>query len=173
MAEITFKGVTVHTEGEFPKVGTLAPDFNLVDGDLEQVKLSDFKGKKKLLNIVPSLDTPVCIKSTKIFNEAFKKENNAVCLTISSDLPFAQKRFCEAENALTVKTLSTMNSSKFAVDYGVLLIDGPLRGLTTRAVLVLDKDNQVIHGELVSDIGQEPNYDKAISQINSSSSCEL
>ena len=176
MPQVTFNGSIVQLEGHLPEQGKKAPDFELVDGNLEKVRLSDFKGKKKLLNIVPSLDTPICIKSTKLFNKSFKGQNNAVCLTISADLPFAQKRFCEAENTFDVKTLSTMNNPNFAKNYGVLINDGSLKGLTTRVLIVLDEEDKVIYSELVPEIMQEPNYDLALSHILPSannSSCQI
>jgi thioredoxin-dependent peroxiredoxin len=162
MAKVTFKGSSVSTNGELPKVGAKAPDFHLVGEGLKDVRLADFKGKKKLLNIVPSLDTGVCAMSTKKFND-FAKANPAVqVLVISADLPFAQGRFCGAEGVQNVKTLSMMRSRNFAKDYGVLLQDGPLAGITARAVVVLDENDNVKYTELVPEIAQEPNYEAAI-----------
>jgi thioredoxin-dependent peroxiredoxin len=162
MAKVTFKGSPVSTNGELPKVGAKAPDFHLVGEGLKDVRLADFKGKKKLLNIVPSLDTGVCAMSTKKFND-FAKANPAVqVLVISADLPFAQGRFCGAEGVQNVKTLSMMRSRNFAKDYGVLLQDGPLAGITARAVVVLDENDNVKYTELVPEIAQEPNYEAAI-----------
>lgn len=163
MAQITLKGNPIHTIGDLPKVGSKAPDFKLVDTDLKDVTLADFRGKKKLLNIVPSLDTPVCATSTKKFNERACGE--AVMLIISADLPFAQKRFCDMEKADNVKTLSMMRDRNFAKDYGVLITDGPLAGICARAVVVLDENDVVKYTELVPEIAQEPNYDKALAAL--------
>ncbi len=165
MASITLHGDSIHTNGELPAVGSTAPDFVLTDGELTDVSLSDFAGKKKLLNIVPSLDTGVCAISTKKFNEASQQHPDTVFLTISADLPFAQGRFCEAENIDAVKTLSTVRSPSFAEDYGVHIVDGPLRGFNARAVVVLDEDNKVLYTELVPEIGQEPDYDAALNAL--------
>ena len=165
MATLTFKGNPIHTNGELPTVGTPAPDFKLVTADLKDVALADFAGKKKLLNIVPSLDTSVCALSTRKFNEHAKAHPDTVILVISADLPFAQKRFCGSEGLSNVVTLSMMRSRKFAKDYGVLLENGPLAGLTARAVLVLDEQNVVRHAELVPEIAQEPDYAAALAVL--------
>jgi thiol peroxidase len=165
MATITLQGNPINTNGDLPATGTQAPDFKLTDGELNDVTLATFAGKKKLLNIVPSLDTGVCATSTKKFNDAAAKHANTVFLTISADLPFAQGRFCQAENIKSVKTLSLMRSKTFAKDYGVLITDGPLAGITARAVVVLDENNQVLYTELVPEIAQEPDYDKALSAL--------
>lgn len=165
MAKITLAGNPINTNGDLPKIGGPAPDFKLQDADLKDLSLADFKGKKKLLNIVPSLDTPTCALSTKKFNEQATKYPNAVMLIVSSDLPFAQKRFCGAENTNSVKTLSMMRSRNFAKDYGVLITDGPLAGITARAIVVIDENNKVVHTELVPEIKQEPNYDRALAAL--------
>ena len=165
MAKITRRGEPITTNGELPKVGSKAPDFHLVEADLKDVRLADFKGKKKLLNIVPSLDTPTCALSTKKFNDFAKTRNDVMVLVISADLPFAQTRFCSAENIANVKTLSMMRSRNFAKDYGVLIQDGPIAGITARAVVVLDENDKVIYTELVPEIRQEPNYDAAIAAL--------
>ncbi|MHB8534442.1 MAG: thiol peroxidase [Sulfuricaulis sp.] len=165
MAKITLGGKPINTNGNLPKVGSPAPDFKLQDADLNDLSLASFKGKKKLLNIVPSLDTPTCALSTKKFNEQAAKYPNAVMLIVSADLPFAQKRFCSAENTDKVKTLSMMRSRNFAKDYGVLLTDGPLAGITARAVVVIDENDKVKHVELVPEIKQEPNYEKALAAL--------
>ena len=161
MAKITLKGTPCTTSGDLPKVGAKAPDFKLVDGSLADVGLQDFKGKKKIISIVPSLDTPVCAVSTRRFDEYAAKDQNTVVLVVSSDLPFAQARFCSAE-ATHVVPLSMMRDRHFARDYGVLIQDGPLAGITARAVVVLDAENKVLHTELVSEIGHEPDYAAAI-----------
>lgn len=165
MAQFKLRGNPFDTNGELPSIGSQAPDFKLVDANLQEVTLGNFKGKKKLLNIVPSLDTPTCALSTKKFNDFAKSNDNVAALTISADLPFAQKRFCGAENIEAVKTLSMMRSRNFTKDYGVLIENGPLAGITARAVVVLDENNKVVHKELVPEIAQEPNYDAAIAAL--------
>jgi thiol peroxidase len=165
MAKITLHGNEFHTNADLPATGKQAPDFVLVDGELNNVTLESYKGKKKLLNIVPSLDTPVCATSTKRFNEAAKSKSNAVFLMVSADLPFAMKRFCSAEGTDNVISLSMMRSRNFAKDYGVLIEDGPLEGITARAVVVLDENNKVVYTELVPEIAQEPAYDKALAAL--------
>lgn len=165
MATITLKGTPIHTAGDFPIVGSTAPALTLVNGKLENVSLSDFAGKKKLLNIVPSLDTPVCATSTRKFNETASKHPNTVVLIVSADLPFAQGRFCTVEGLENVIALSTMRSPSFATDYGVLIEDGPLAGITARAVVVLDENDKVIYSELVPEIAQEPDYEKALAAL--------
>ena len=165
MTEITLQGNKINTNGEAPKVGQEAPDFLLVDSELNNVTLSAYKNKYIVLNIIPSLDTPVCQKSTKIFNERIATMTDVVVLAVSADLPFAMKRFCTNENINSVIPLSMMRSRNFAKDYGVLLVDGPLSGITARAVIVIDKDNKIIHSELVNEIANEPNYDDALNCI--------
>jgi thiol peroxidase len=162
MATVTLKGNPIHTNGELPAAGAPAPDFKLTNTDLKDVSLADFKGKKKILNIVPSLDTGVCATSTRKFNESGGKLADTVVLVISADLPFAMKRFCTTEGLANVVSLSMMRGKSFAKDYGVLLQDGPLAGLTARAVVVLDANDKVVYRELVPEIGQEPNYDAAL-----------
>jgi thiol peroxidase len=165
MAKITLRGNEFHTSGNVPAVGSTAPDFQLVDGKLANKTLADFAGKKKLLSIFPSMDTPVCALSTKKFNDHAKAHADTVMLMISADLPFAQGRFCTAEGTANVLPLSMMRSKKFAQDYGVLIEDGPLAGITARAVVVLDASNKVLHSELVSEVAQEPNYDAALKAL--------
>jgi thiol peroxidase len=165
MANITLRGNPFHTIGELPPVSGKAPDFKLVNSELQDVNLGSFRGKRKILNIVPSLDTSVCATSARKFNEAAGRLANAVVLVISSDLPFASKRFCTAEGLANVVPLSLMRSRDFAKDYGVLITDGPLAGITARAVVVLDEDDRVIHRELVPEIGQEPNYEAALNSL--------
>ncbi|MCU0834808.1 MAG: thiol peroxidase [Chromatiaceae bacterium] len=165
MAKITLHGNPFETNGELPAVGSTAPDFVLVDKDLNNVSLATYAGKKKLLNIVPSLDTPVCATSTKKFNEAMAGKPDAVALVVSADLPFASGRFCSAEGINNVLTLSMMRSRNFGKDYGVLINDGPLAGITARAVVVLDQDNQVVYTQLVPEIAQEPDYDAALAAL--------
>jgi thiol peroxidase len=165
MAIVTFKGTEFHTNQDLPAVGDQAPDFNLVAGDLSDITLANYSGKKKLFNIVPSLDTPVCAVSTRKFNEHAKAHPNTVVLIVSADLPFAQGRFCTGEKLANVVPLSTMRSPNFAKDYGVLLQDGPLAGLTARAVVVLDENNKVVYRQLVPEIADEPDYDAALNAL--------
>ena len=165
MAQITLEGNPINTNGELPAIGTAAPDFSLTDGELNDIGLKDFSGKKKVLSIVPSLDTGVCATSTKVFNEKLAGRDDVVVLVASADLPFAQGRFCSAEGVDNVKTLSMMRSKSFAKSFGVLITDGPLAGITARAVLVLDQDDKVVHAELVPEIVQEPDYDAAIAAL--------
>ncbi len=166
MAEITLEGNPIHTNGDLPAVGSKAPDFNLVAADLSDVTLDNYSGKKKLLNIVPSLDTGVCATSTTKFNEAIESKENAVALVISADLPFAQGRFCSTEGLKNVVSLSMMRNRNFAKDYGVLITDGPLAGICGRAVVVLDENNQVVYTQLVPEIAQEPDYDAALDALS-------
>jgi thiol peroxidase len=165
MAQTALQGNPVKLAGDLPAVGSTAPDFKLVTGDLNDVTLDTYAGKKKLLNIVPSLDTPVCATSTKKFNEAMAGKSDAVALVISSDLPFASGRFCEAEGIGNVINLSMMRSRNFGKDYGVLIEDGPLAGITARAVVVLDADNKVLYTQLVPEITTEPDYDAALAAL--------
>jgi thiol peroxidase len=165
MAEITLRGSPIHTNGELPAIGSTAPDFRLTNKDLADVGLDDFAGKRKILSIVPSLDTGVCAESTRKFNQLVAERADVVVLVIAADLPFAMTRFCGAEGLDRVHTLSMMRSKNFAKDYGVLIQDGPLAGITARAVVALDADNRVLHAELVPEIGQEPNYDAAFAAL--------
>jgi len=162
MTKITLKGNEIHTNGDIPKVGDEAPDFVLVNEDLNNITLEDYKNINKILSIVPSLDTPVCQISTKVFNEKASSIKDTIILTISADLPFAMTRFCSSEKLNNIKSLSMMRSRNFAKDYGVLIVDGPLAGITARAVIVIDKNNIVIHSELVKEIADEPDYDGAL-----------
>jgi len=165
MANVTLGGNPITVAGNFPKNGDSAPEFNLTAKDLKDVGLKDFAGKRKVLNIVPSLDTPVCAKSTKVFNEKAGAMPNTVVLVISADLPFAASRFCTAEGVNNVVTLSTMRGGDFKTKYGVDITSGPLKGATARAVVVLDANNKVLHAELVPEIKQEPNYDAALAAL--------
>jgi thiol peroxidase len=162
MAQITLKGQPIHTVGNLPPLHTKAPDFKLVDKDLKDHSLQEFHGKRKILTTVPSLDTGTCSTMTKHFNELAKKHPNLVVLTISADLPFAQKRFCETENAHNIHTLSMMRNKEFGKSYGLLIEDGPLAGILARSVIVLDEKDHVLYSELVSEVTQEPNYHKAL-----------
>jgi thiol peroxidase len=165
MAQTALQGNPVQLSGDLPAVGATAPDFSLTAGDLSDVSLAKYAGKKKLLNIVPSLDTGVCAASTKKFNETMAGRDDAVALVISADLPFASGRFCGAEGITNVINLSMMRSRNFAKDYGVLIVDGPLAGITARAVVVLDADNKVVYTQLVPEITQEPDYDAAMAAL--------
>ncbi|MBL6700756.1 MAG: thiol peroxidase [Gammaproteobacteria bacterium] len=165
MAKVTLKGNEVNTNSNIVEVGSSAPNFVLVDSELNDVNLENFSGKNKILSIVPSLDTPVCQKSTKIFNEKVNDLDDTVMLIVSSDLPFAMKRFCTLESLENVIPVSMMRSRNFAKDYGVLLVDGPLSGITTRAIVTISKDNKILHSELVSEIADEPNYQAALDSI--------
>lgn len=164
MASVTLKGKTMNTAGDLPAEGTQAPDFVLVDAALRNRTLADFPDGRKLLNIMPSIDTSVCAKSVRTFNKR-ASEAGGVMLMVSADLPFAQQRFCDAEDIRDVQPLSMMRSRNFGKDYGVLLVDGPLEGITARAVVVIDEHGTVCHTELVSEIGEEPDYDAAIAAL--------
>jgi len=167
MAEITFKGQKIHTAGTLPEIGSTAPDFKAVKTDLSTMCLSDFKGKKVVLNIFPSLDTSVCAASIRKFNiEATKLPNSAV-LCISRDLPFAHKRFCAAEGLDNVIPGSEYRDSSFSRAYGVLITEGPLEGLFSRAVVVIDEEGKVIYTEQVPEITEEPDYEKALAAVKS------
>jgi thiol peroxidase len=165
MATVTLKGNQIHTDGDLPAVGSKAPDFKLVNGELADLSLASFKGKRKIMNIVPSLDTAVCATSTRKFNEKAGSLPNTVVLVVSADLPFASKRFCVAEGLQNVVPLSLMRTRDFAKDYGVLLTDGPLAGITARAVVVLDEHDKVIYSQLVPEITQEPDYAAALQAV--------
>ena len=162
MATIKLGGNPIHTVGELPKKGDKAPDFKLTRTDLKDVSLEDYAGKKKILNILPSLDTGVCAASMLRFNVEAAKLGNTVILTISNDLPFAQKRFCEAEGIKEVVALSELRTRDFGEAYGVRIADGPMAGLMSRAVLVLDENDVVVHAEQVPEIAQEPDYASAL-----------
>lgn len=165
MTTVTLGGNPIHLDGRFPAVGDQAPAFSLVAADLKDVSLKDFAGKRKILNIVPSLDTPVCQTSTRKFNEQAGSLPDTVVLVISADLPFAMKRFCETEGLKNVVSLSTMRGREFMKNYGVEITDGPLAGVTARAVVVVDGSDKVIYTELVPEIKQEPNYAAALAAL--------
>ncbi|APR75358.1 Thiol peroxidase, Tpx-type [Minicystis rosea] len=162
MASIKLRGNSIHTTGELPAVGSKAPDFVLTGGDLKDVSLKDFAGKKKILNIVPSLDTPVCAISTRKFNEEASKLPNTVVLAVSNDLPFAQKRFCTTEGIQNVVPLSELRTRDFGAAYGVRITDGPMAGLLSRAVVVIDENDNVAYTQQVPEIAEEPDYEKAL-----------
>ncbi len=165
MAQVTLRGNPVQVEGELPQVGAQAEDFTLTASDLSDATLATFAGKRKILNIFPSVDTPTCATSVRKFNAQANDLVNTVVLCISSDLPFAQARFCGSEGLENVKNLSDFRSAEFCEDYGVNIVDGPLRSLTARAVVVLDENDKVLHSELVAEIGQEPNYEAALAVL--------
>jgi len=165
MTEVTLKGTPVQVAGEFPQARQQAKPFRLVGADLADVELTAFVGKRKVLNIFPSIDTPTCATSVRKFNAQANALENTVVLCISADLPFAQKRFCGAEGLDNVINLSTMRGAEFLKDYGVAIASGPLAGVAARAVVVLDEQDRVLHSELVSEIGSEPNYEAAIASL--------
>jgi thiol peroxidase len=166
MAQVTLGGNPCNTSGALPAVGTPAPGFQLTKNDLSDVSLADYRGRKLVLNIFPSIDTPVCATSVRKFNEQAAQHGDASVLCISADLPFAHKRFCAAEGIGNVVTLSTLRrGGAFGQDYGVRLVDGPLEGLLARAVVVVGTDGMVKHAELVADIKSEPNYDAALAAL--------
>ncbi|MFY9345671.1 MAG: thiol peroxidase [Planctomycetota bacterium] len=165
MAKITFKGNPVATVGDLPKVGSPAPDFALTKIDLSTVAKKDLLGKNVVLNIFPSIDTGVCATSVRTFNQKAASAPNTVVLCVSKDLPFAHKRFCGAEGIDKVTTASWFRGPDFGAAYGVTMVDGPLAGLFARAVVVLDGTGKVVHQELVPEIAQEPNYDKALAAV--------
>ncbi len=165
MSTVNFHGNPIRVDGTLPKAGAKAPDFQLTNGALADVSLKDFAGKRKVLNIVPSLDTPTCATSTRKFNELASRLPNTAILAVSADLPFAAKRFCDMEGLKNVAHLSSFRHPEFLSAWGVKLAEGPLAGLTTRAVVVLDANDNVIHSELVAEIGDEPNYDAVLKAL--------
>lgn len=165
MAKVTLMGNPISTSGDLPKKGATAPDFILVDKQLQNRSLKDFSGKPKLLNIVPSLDTSVCSTSSKKFDDAIKGHPEVAVLVISTDLPFAQGRFCSHMKTDNIITLSMMRNKDFAKDYGVLIVDGPMAGICARAVVVLDKNDKVIYTQLVPEITTEPDYETALKHL--------
>ena len=162
MAQITLKGNPVATVGELPEAGMAAPSFNLVNKDLSETNMADFAGKRVVLNIFPSLDTPVCAASVRRFNLEASSIPDTVVLCISADLPFAHKRFCEIEGIENVVSLSVFRSPEFGDDYGVTMADGPLKGILSRAVVIIDDKGKIIYSEQVSEITQEPDYEAAL-----------
>ncbi len=162
---VSLDGAPVTLYGTFPAVGQIAPAFTLVDKDLNDVTLKNFEGRRKVLNIVPSLDTAVCATSARKFNEAASTLDNTTVLVISADLPFAMSRFCVAEGLEHVTVLSLMRGRDFMRNYGVKIADTVLAGLTARAVLVLDEKDRILHAELVSDITHEPDYAAALAVL--------
>ena len=164
MAQVTLGGNPVNTVGELPAVGSAAPSYTLAGADLSDVTPDSFSGKKVVLNIFPSIDTPTCAASVRAFNAAIAERDDAVVVCVSKDLPFAQARFCGTEGLSNVVTASAFRSD-FGTDFGVTLGDGKLLGLFARAVVVVDESGKVAHTELVSEIAQEPNYDAALAAL--------
>ncbi|ELR66749.1 Thiol peroxidase, Tpx-type [Photobacterium marinum] len=166
MSQVTFQGNPVAISGQLPVAGSIAPSFSLTAGDLSALELSSLAGKKVVLNIFPSIDTPVCAQSVRTFNQKAAELDNVVVVCISADLPFATGRFCEIENIANVQHASTFRSPEFAEAYGVAIPKGALKGLTTRAVVCLDESGVVLHSELVAEITDEPNYNAALAAIS-------
>jgi thiol peroxidase len=165
MAQITFKGTPVTTQGDLPKVGSPAPDFTLTKTDLSDVTLSDFKGKRVVLNIFPSVDTPVCATSVRRFNQEASKLKNCVVLCVSRDLPFAHARFCGAEGLNEVVSVSDFRTGSFGERYGVTIAEGPLKGLLSRAVVIVDEKGTVAYTQQVPEIAEEPDYTAALAAL--------
>ena len=166
MSNITLRGNPIHTVGNLPEVGSQAPDFKLTKTDLSDVTLADFKGKRILLNISPSLDTSICATSVRKFNEAAAKLNNTAVLYASLDLPFAHNRFCTTEGIENVVSLSELHDRSFGESYGVRIEDGPMAGLLSRAVVIIDETGKVIYTEQVPEIAQDPNYEAALKVLS-------
>lgn len=162
METVYFKGIPCHTYGTIPHAGAKAPCFTLVDPDMKEICCSDYKGKRVVLNIFPSLDTPVCAMSVRKFNKMAAGLDNTAVLCVSMDLPFASKRFCTAEGIENVTVASAFRSPMFCEKYGLEIVDGPLAGLLARAIVILDGDRKVIYSQLVEDIATEPDYDAAV-----------
>lgn len=165
MANITFKGTSIHTAGELPAVGSPAPDFKLTAGDLSEKSLSDYKGKKVILNIFPSVDTGTCAASVRKFNQEAAGLENTIVLCISRDLPFAQGRFCAAEGIENVISLSEYKDNNFSDAYQLKIADGPLAGLLSRSVVVVDEEGKVVYTEQVAETTEEPNYEQALAAL--------
>lgn len=165
METIYFQGTPCHTYGNIPAVGSEAPGFQLVDKDLKDLRSTDYKGKRIVLNIFPSLDTPVCAMSVRHFNKEASALDNVAVVCVSMDLPFAQARFCAANNIENVSVASAFRAPKFTEDFGLQMIDGPLAGLLARAVIVIDENGKVVFSDLVNEITHEPDYEGAISVL--------
>lgn len=171
MKTTTVRGTQVNLNNEFIAVGSMAPDFTLIRQDMSSLSLKDLRGKYVILNIFPSMDTPICATSVRKFNQAAVRLPETVVLAISKDLPFAQQRFCTVEGIENVIPLSDFRPSDFDERYGVLMADGPLAGLLARAIVIIDKEGKVVYTEMVPDIAQEPDYDKALEQIKGYANC--
>ncbi|MDZ7787669.1 MAG: thiol peroxidase [Halofilum sp. (in: g-proteobacteria)] len=165
MATVTLQGNPIHTSGDLPQKGSKAPDFRLIDRELNERSLADYAGRRKVLNIVPSLDTPVCAAQARRFNEEAASLDNTQVLVISADLPFAQSRFCETESIENLDTLSIVRSTDFGEAYGVALTEGPLAGICARAVIVLDENDVVQYTQLVPEIADEPDYEAVLKAL--------
>lgn len=165
MQQVTRAGEPLDVAGTLPKIGQTAPAMALTNTDMQDVTLETFAGKRKVFNIIPSVDTPTCAMSTRHFNELASNLTDTVVLVVSADLPFAAKRFCGAEGLDNVETLSTFRHPEFLEAWGVALRNNPMEGLCARAVVVLDADNQVLHSELVSELKNEPDYDAALAVL--------
>ena len=165
MTTVTLGGTPIGLKGNFPQAGDSAKDFTLTNGKLSDVSLADFSGKKKLLSIFPSVDTPTCALSTKKFNDHARAHDDTVMLMISADLPFAQGRFCGDEGLENVHALSIMRDKQFSEDYGVLIAEGPMAGITARAIVVIDENDKVVYSELVGEIADEPDYEPALDAL--------
>lgn len=166
METIYFKGTPCHTYGTVPSVGDKAPVFALVTPELKEISLDDYRGKRVVLNVFPSLDTPVCAASVRRFNKEAAELPDTVILCVSMDLPFAAGRFCEAEGIKNVTPASAFRSPKFAEKYGLMMVDGPLAGLLARAVIVIDADGKIIYRDLVNEITDEPRYSEALDVLD-------
>lgn len=166
MAQITLKGTSIETVGVLPEIGTQAPPFSLVQSDLSEVTLDQYSGKQVVLNIFPSIDTPVCAASVRKFNELAGGKDNTVVLCISADLPFAHSRFCETDGLDNVVSLSNFRSPTFGKDYGVTIATGPIAGLLSRAVVIIDPEGKISYHEQVPEIAQEPDYDAALAALS-------
>jgi len=165
LATFTLQGNETHTNGDMPAIGSDAPDFHLVTTKMQDVRLADYQGRKKLLDIVASLDTGICVTSAKKFGEALKGRDDVVALVVSADLPFAQQRACTAEGVENVELLSMMRTRAFAKDYGVLITDGPLAGLAARSVVIIDENDKVTYTQLVPELSTEPDYEAALAAL--------
>lgn len=165
MAEITLKGNPVHTYGDLPMIGSHAPDFVLTRTDLADVSLKDFAGQRVVLNILVSIETSVCATSVRKFNTAIDKLGNSVVLCASLDVPFAHERFCSTEGLERVVPVTELRKRGFGEDYGVRMVDGPLAGLFSRAVVIIDENGKVVYTEQVPEISQEPDYDAALKAL--------
>ena len=165
METIYFKGTPCHTYGSIPTVGSVAPCYHLTSSSLADVKCGDFEGKKVVLNVFPSLDTPVCAASVRRFNKEAAGLDNTAVVCVSMDLPFAQSRFCTAEGIDNLVVASAFRSPTFAQEYGLLIVDGPLAGLLARAVIIIDENKKVVYSQLVEEITNEPDYEAALSVL--------
>ena len=169
MATITLQGTPIHTHGNLPETGKIAPDFTMTRGDLSEIRLHECFGKTTILNIFPSLDTPTCAAAMLRFNEIAGLHKDVVVLCVSADLPFSQKRFCSTEHLENVQPVSIFRNPDFGKTYGVQIVDGPVAGLLARSIIVIDKQGKVIHTELVKELANEPDYDAVLGLLTSPS----